>query len=223
MRPSLGDIRKKIHNLLIKQWIERAKGGTRRSRVAGLDLAVFPTVFHPKYFGSSSILGSYLETLDLGGKTLLDMGTGSGVIGLRAARAGARVTAVDINPAAVACARANAASNDLTLEVVEGDLFDALNERRFDFVVWNPPFFPRPARDAGEEAFFAGKDFTTIEAFARNLRRHLNSGGKSYLILSFDVDVARLTQILEAEGFDLSRVATRRWGLGEKMVVLEAR
>jgi len=52
--------------------------------------------------------------------------------------------AVDINPVAVRCARANAVLNGLDdrIHVLEGDLFDPLpGNARFDLVAFNPPFF----------------------------------------------------------------------------------
>jgi methylase of polypeptide subunit release factors len=166
MKPSLGQLRKKIQPLVFRYWLEKRSLVTTRTRVAGLDLVVFPGVFYPRYFGSSSILASFIEKLDLEDTTLLDMGTGSGVIGLRAARAGARVTSVDVNPSAVACARSNAVSNQIELEVMESDLFASLDGRVFDSVVWNPPFFPKRASSLAEGAFHAGDGFRTVQRFA---------------------------------------------------------
>lgn len=57
------------------------------------------------------------------GRAVLDLATGSGLVAVAAARAGARtVTANDIDPLALAAAEANAAANGVTLQVVEGDL-----------------------------------------------------------------------------------------------------
>ncbi len=223
MKLTLGQIRKKIQPLIFRYWLRNRARVTTRTRIAGLDIEVFPGVFHPRYFGSSRILASFIETLDLGERTLLDMGTGSGVIGLRAARSGARVTSVDVNPAAVACARSNAISNAIELEVIESDLFDSLDGRSFDSVVWNPPFFPKKASSPAEGAFLAGEDFGTVRRFAAGLRSHLNRAGRGYLILSLDVDVARVERFFVTAGFETERVLTRRWGLGEKMVILEFR
>jgi predicted nicotinamide N-methyase len=58
-------------------------------------------------------------------RTVLDLGTGSGLCAIAAARAGAMaVTAVDIDPYAVEAARLNARANRVRLEVVERDLLD---------------------------------------------------------------------------------------------------
>jgi len=71
---------------------------------------------------------------------VLDVGTGSGAIALAIAdeHRGARVTAVDISPDAVALARENAERLQLDVDVREGD-FDAAAEG-WDLVVSNPPY-----------------------------------------------------------------------------------
>src|SRR5262245_62247330 len=72
---------------------------TRVTRAAGFRLIVRPTVFHPRYFITSEFFASYIGRLDFSGKRVVDVGTGSGILALAAARAGAaNVTAVDINP-----------------------------------------------------------------------------------------------------------------------------
>jgi predicted nicotinamide N-methyase len=57
------------------------------------------------------------------GRAVLDLATGSGLVAIAAARAGARtVAANDIDPLALAAAGANAAANGVRLRLVEGDL-----------------------------------------------------------------------------------------------------
>jgi predicted nicotinamide N-methyase len=59
------------------------------------------------------------------GRAVLDLATGSGLVAIAAARAGAGpVTANDIDPLSLAAARANAAANDVDLRFVEDDLLD---------------------------------------------------------------------------------------------------
>ena len=222
LRPSLGDIRRIARPIVLKYWLKRADRLRRATRFRGLDLEILPSVFHPKYFGSTSVLASFVEALDMTGSEVLDMGTGSGAIGLIAARSGARVMAVDINPAAVECARANAVSNGLELEVRESDLFETVGDREFDFVIWNPPFFPKEPQNVGEMAFFAGVEFKTLATFARELPEHLAADGKCYLVLSLDIDVDSIEEMFEESACCTGVVLTRRWGLGEQFVVLEA-
>src|SRR3712207_5466295 len=66
-----------------------SRRSTQATRVGGFKLNVRPTVFHPRFFLSSQRFVSFLDGIDLRGKTVIDVGTGSGVIALAAARAGA--------------------------------------------------------------------------------------------------------------------------------------
>jgi len=58
------------------------------------------------------------------GRSVVDVATGSGLVAIAAARAGASsVVAIDIDPFAEAAARLNARANDVSIEVVRGDAF----------------------------------------------------------------------------------------------------
>jgi SAM-dependent methyltransferase len=82
------------------------------------------------------------------GVRVLDVGSGTGVVALTAARLGARVTGVDLTPELVAHARRNAALMQLDVSFNEGDV-EALDfgDATFDVVVsqFGHMFAPRPA------------------------------------------------------------------------------
>jgi hypothetical protein len=92
-----------------------------------------------------------------GAGSALDLGTGSGLQGLLAARHCRRVVATDVNPRAVAFARLNARLNELdNVEVRHGSWFDPVASERFDLIVSNPPYVISPDntllfRDSGLE------------------------------------------------------------------------
>jgi SAM-dependent methyltransferase len=80
------------------------------------------------------------------GTQVLDVGTGSGIYALRAAKNGATVVATDVNPKALAYARLNAALNAVSERIdfrLQGS-FDGLGTDRFDLVVSDPPIIPTP-------------------------------------------------------------------------------
>ncbi|GBF05357.1 rRNA (guanine-N(2)-)-methyltransferase [Deinococcus aerius] len=89
---------------------------------------------------ATSILLGTLESLDLSGKRVLDLGCGTGLIGAWAARRGAEVTLVDGDLQSVRSARATLAANGLTGEVLHSDVDAALGDRTFDAILTNPPF-----------------------------------------------------------------------------------
>jgi release factor glutamine methyltransferase len=175
--------------------------------VAGLKLRTDVEVFHPKYFFSSKILGRYLAAKILPNERVLDMGTGSGVIGIMAAKRGAQVLAVDINPAAVALADENARLHNLTdhWRCIKSDLFSRLDPtEKFDWIVFNPPYFPQPARRPEEAAWHAGKNYETIERFLLQAKSFLKTNGRIVLILSSDMPLDFLHDQFQRCGYHIA-------------------
>lgn len=211
-----------VYHLLVKPSRRRAV----RTRVARFDLEVPPTVFHPKWFLSSETLAGYVSGLDLREQRVADVGTGSGILALAAARAGAsRVVAVDVNPAAARAAAANARRNDLgdRVAAVCGDLLSPLSPAaRFDAILSNPPFFPGEPRDLADRAWHAGPAYRDLAPLFDQARERLAPGGRLYLVLSSDADLAALHALMERAGF-ARRVVRRRRLLFESMLVYELR
>ena len=89
------------------------------------------------------------------GARVLEIGAGLGLAAVLAARAGARVVATDIVPAAVASIASNAALNGVTVDARLGDGWAPVGSERFDLVCTNPPQMPTPPgreRDDAEAA-----------------------------------------------------------------------
>ncbi|MFQ5681600.1 MAG: peptide chain release factor N(5)-glutamine methyltransferase, partial [Candidatus Omnitrophota bacterium] len=78
---------------------------------------------------------------------ILDIGSGSGCISISLAKffPRAKVTAVDISPAAIEISRENAALNNVCVNFIQGDFFsweDGAQGAGYDLVVSNPPYIP---------------------------------------------------------------------------------
>jgi ribosomal protein L3 glutamine methyltransferase len=97
-------------------------------------------------------------------RTVLDLCTGSGCIGIAIAHEfpEARVTLVELDPEAAALARRNVELHELTtrVAVLEGDLYEPLAqadgptvEERFDLIVSNPPYVDAPDMSSLPEEF----------------------------------------------------------------------
>jgi release factor glutamine methyltransferase len=153
-------------------------------RVDGMRLIVLPDVFNPTLFGSSRMLIEALDRYELGsGSAVLDMGTGSGIGAVAAALRGAAVVAIDIAPEAVRCVRINALLNqvDGAIDVRQGDLFEPLRGERFDFALFNPPFYAGEPRDGWDMAW---RSTGTLDRFAADLPGVLKANGKALIVVS---------------------------------------
>jgi release factor glutamine methyltransferase len=217
---SWGRVRRALQPIVFKYWIHRRAQRSVVTRMLGLELEIFPGVFHPKYFGSSAILAKFVSSLPLAGKSFLEIGCGSGVVSICAARAGALVAAADINPEAVRCTKANARKNGVQLDAFESDLFSALPASRYDLIAWNPPFLPGVPQSAADAAFYGGPRFEVIRRFVCEARDHIHGNASIYTILSTDIDIRAIEQIFRDQNFNVSQFLSKRWGLGETMVIL---
>ncbi|MDD1756953.1 MAG: methyltransferase [Methanomassiliicoccales archaeon] len=142
------------------------------------------------------------------GDRVLEMGCGTGILALHCAKAGAIVSAADINPKAVDCARANAKSNRLEMSVVQSDLFLDV-EGVFDLVIFNPPYVPDEIRGDIERSWAGGEDgVRVLERFLKDTPDHLREGGRIVVLLSTAMEDAALQCVLSQ--FVRDRLGARR-------------
>lgn len=191
--------------------LERRYGRLVLEEIDGAPILVLPNVFNPVLLRSGAFLARQFErhpdiaAMLEAGATVLDLGSGSGVGAVFAARLGAPVTAVDINPEAVRCTRINALLNGLEerIEALQGDLFEPVAGRRFGLILFNPPYYVGKARSnldlawRGEEVF---------ERFSAGLGEALAPGGRVLIVLSSDGHGDRLLALLSERGFEVEVV-----------------
>lgn len=196
-------LRRCIHFFSYHLFLNRRS--VRRAKAAGFALTIRPTVFHPRVFLASEYFASFIDGLDLTGQRVVDIGTGTGILALAAARAGAAsVVAIDINPNAVEAAAENAAANGFADRVtaVRSNLLSALPAKpEFDVAISNPPWFPGAPRNDADRAWVAGQDYEHIAALFDQVRERLLPGGRMYVLLSTDTDLALLGDLSTRAGF----------------------
>ena len=186
---------------------------TRTTHAAGFRLSVGPTVFHPRYFLTSEFFASIVDRLDLKGKRVADVGTGSGILALAAARAGAEsVAAIDINPNAVLTTAENARANGFDHRVYPAcsDLFaDVAPDQQFDVIISSPPSFPGEPRGIADRAWHAGSNYCQIAQLFEQARERLAADGCVYILLSSDSDLDLFGALIAQAGFAARLVAER--------------
>jgi release factor glutamine methyltransferase len=213
--------RNTVHYLSYKFILNRRS--TRLVRAAGFRLVVYPTVFHPKLFLTSEFFARFLSTIDLAGKNVADVGTGSGILALAAARAGATAVALDINPKAVNAAADNARANGLgdRVTAVRSDLMSALAPGfLFDVIISNPPFFSGEPRDVADRAWVAGPGYRDVMPLFDQARQRLKPLGAMYVLLSSDSDLHFLGELIAKAGFR-ARIAAEFSIMIESMIIYE--
>lgn len=182
----------------------------------GLALAVDKRVLVPRPDTETLVQWS-LELLGLADQAgpparLLDLGTGSGAVALavKQHRPATEVDAVDASAPALAVAQSNADRLGLSVRMVHGSWFDAI-DGRYDCIVSNPPYVAeadphlRALSHEPSQALVSGSDgLRDIRQIIKGAPMHLVSGGWLLLEHGYDQGVA-VHALLRAAGFrDLS-------------------
>jgi release factor glutamine methyltransferase len=152
-------------------------------------------------------------------RSIADVGTGSGIIAVCAAKnlPAAKVTAIDISPAAIAIARENAEKHGVAsrIEFLESDLLAAVPvEQKFDIIASNPPYVadaelentrPDVKHYEPNVALVAGPAGTeVIERLVPQASDRLNAGGYLLMEISPMIDEKVRVIVQNHGGFELS-------------------
>ena len=176
----------------------------------GLRLRVTPNVLIPRQDTETLVEAALIDLRQRPGEPeVLDLCAGSGCIGLSLASLAphARVTLADVSREALDVARDNMRILGLKTELRQGDLFEAVDDRRYDVIVSNPPYIPRPALDGLQRevrfeprlALDGGEDgLDCYRRISAGAAAHLNPGGSLYLEVGIDEAEAVLT-LLKAQ------------------------
>jgi release factor glutamine methyltransferase len=151
---------------------------------------------------------------------VLDICTGSGVVGVTAARAGADVTAIDVSCRAVAAAWLNARINRVRLRCRRGDLLEPVAGQRFDVIASNPPYVPSDvaAPRGAERAWAAGPDGRVLlDRLIDAAPARLAPGGALLVVHSDLIGAEETLERLAAAGLEPDVVARERGPLGPLM------
>ena len=123
-------------------------------------------------------------------QSVLEIGTGSGIVAMYASRLTDRITVTDINFDACELARKNFADNGIeNIEILFGNLFEPVENRKFDVILFNTPYLPTEDDEIIDDtinyAFDGGLNGRkVIDMFLNEVGNHLNDGGIVQMIQS---------------------------------------
>ncbi len=186
---------KKISHPFLKFGLNAYYSKSRNFSYDNITIKIHPDIFPPQMTFSTKILLDFVNELDLENKTFLELGCGSGIISLLAAKKGANVIATDINQIALDYLDINASENRLKVKTVYSDLFDNIENKSIEHIVINPPYYPKKPRSIKEQAWFCGENFEYFEKLFGQLPNYLAENTNCYMILSQDCEIEKIKAI----------------------------
>ena len=161
------------------------------------------------------------------GQSVLEIGTGSGLVSMYASLLSDDVTATDINYNALELAEKNFKLNNInTIKLEFGDLFEPVKDKKFDVILFNTPYLPTDSDDIINDdlnyAFDGGLDGRkVIDRFINEVSNHLNDKGIVQIIQSSLSDNDRTLHMFDRNGF-IAEIAASEKFFFEEIVLINA-
>ena len=203
------------------------KSSGKRVFYDNLTFEVSQDVYEPAE--DTILLANCLKHVIKEGDTVLDVGSGCGILAVVAAKKAKKVVATDLNPYAVECTKLNSEANGVTnkINVRLGNLFQPLRrDDRFDVIVFNAPYLPAlPSEQKTwiERAWAGGPTGRqVIDQFISKAPRYLKKNGTILLVQSSLANIRKTLEKLQEAGFKSTTIAQTKVSF-ETIVVIQAR
>ena len=161
------------------------------------------------------------------GMSVLEIGTGSGLVSMYASLLTDDVTATDINYNALELAEKNFKLNNIdTVKLEFGDMFEPVKDKKFDIILFNTPYLPTDSDDVIDDdlnyAFDGGLNGRkVIDRFINEVSNHLNDKGIVQMIQSSLSDNDRTLDMFDRNGF-VAEIAESEKFFFEEIVLINA-
>ncbi len=191
-----------------------------RKEFFSLEFEVSPAVLIPRPDTECVVTECLQLAKGLAEPHILDIGTGSGCLAVTIAvrHKGAKVTATDVSPAALAVAARNAEKHGVKdcIRFLEGNVFEPIPVgEKFDFIVSNPPYIPHsviPTLEPGVRdyephlALDGGEDgFAVFDRLIAGAPKHLKPGGYLIVEIGAPQEGPARQRILAHGGYELGK------------------
>ena len=193
-----------------KPLLEKYLSKTRTYRYKDIQLEIPTEVFHPGFFFSTQLLLQYILELPLQEKRFLELGCGSGLIAIMAAKQNAIVTATDINPVAVDFLKKNSMANGISVDIIQSDLFTAIPQQPFDIIAINPPYYKKDPVNAKEHAWYCGENGEYFSKLFDQLGKYMHKQTAVLMVLSDSPDMEMINGFAAANRFSISCVHSKQ-------------
>lgn len=193
-----------------KPLLVRYLSKTRVYTYKGIVLLIPQQVFHPGFFFSTKLLLNYISHLQLKHKKFLELGAGSGLISMFAAKQEADVVATDINPVAIEFLEMNNRANNADIRIIYSDLFDDIPEQCFDIIAINPPYYKKNPSSHAEYAWCCGENGEYFKKLFNGLGKYMHKGSLVLMILCDGCDYEMVQTIAVTQKFEMNCVFRKK-------------
>ncbi|ABP94242.1 MULTISPECIES: HemK2/MTQ2 family protein methyltransferase [Metallosphaera] len=176
--------------------------GYRVIGFGGYKLCVNEEVYEPAE--DSEILASILDVKP--GEKVIDVGSGSGILGIVAGRMGASVISIDVNPYATEATLCSSKLNHVNIEVINCDSVTCLRGFRVDALIFNPPYLP-----VEETSSWIGYSWSGGKGGTEVLIRVMSevNARSYYFVYSSFTDEEEIDRFLKSRGLEINKVKER--------------
>ena len=160
---------------------------------------------------------------------VLDVGTGCGILGILATEKTSSVVAVDLNPYAIRCTKANSILNNVRekITLIQADLLTPFDENsKFDLILFNAPYLPATEHEAETwmgKAWAGGIDGRqVIDRFIHQASLFLEPSGRILLMQSTLANAEKTINKFAEQNLKANILAERKLPFFETLTLVEA-